>query len=116
MNKKQVILSLLLIMLSLIPSVLLADSSDINIIQNATVSPYDAYTYIAAYKIKNCGTATVDNVVVICEITDGNGYVLRTLTQSWGSLKPGQEAGGTFEYYRPDKSFQVTHRLTIKSK
>ncbi len=88
---------------------------DIKIIENKVTSYYNADTYRVSFKIKNTGSETVDNVVVVCEILDGYGVVLRKLTQSAGSLQAGAEYSGNFDYYRPDISFQVHHRLLVKN-
>jgi len=93
----------------------MASVEDIKVIENKITSYYNADTYRVSFKIKNTGSETVDNVVVVCEILDGYGVVLRKLTQSAGSLQAEAEYSGNFDYYRPDISFQVHHRLLVKN-
>jgi hypothetical protein len=92
----------------------MASIEDILVTANKVNSYYDADTYVVSFKIKNTGSETVNNVVVVCEIIDGYGSVIRTLTQNAGSLQIGEEYAGKFEYYRADKSFQISHRLLVK--
>jgi len=55
-------------------------------------------------------------VVVNCQIVDGYGEELYTQKKFIGPLAPGQENAGEFSYYRPDKSFQVFHKLSLEYK
>ncbi len=113
MKSRFFLLSLTIFVIFLMAQVM-ASVEDIKFIENKITSYYNADTYRVSFKIKNTGSETVDNVVVVCEILDGYGVVLRKLTQSAGSLQAEAEYSGNFDYYRPDISFQVHHRLVIK--
>jgi hypothetical protein len=101
--------------LFMVAAQVMASIDDIQVTENKITSYYNSDTYRVAFTIKNTGSETVNNVVVVCEILDGYGVCLRKLTQSAGSLQAGAEYSGNFDYYRPDKSFQVYHRLIVKN-
>jgi len=89
---------------------------DLRVTEDKVVSGYDCDLYIVSYKIKNFDKVTVNDVVVTCQIVDGYGEELYTQKRFVGSLAPGQENAGEFSYYRPDKSFQVFHKLSLEYK
>ncbi len=114
MRSRIFLLSFIIFVVFLIVRVM-ASVEDIKIIENKVTSYYNADTYRVSFKIQNTGSETVNNVVVICEIVDGYGVVLRKLPQNVGSLEAGAEYSGHFDYYRPDLSFLISHRLVIKT-
>ena len=114
MKTRFFLLSLSIFIVFLMAQVM-ASVEDIQVTENKITSYYNADTYRVAFTIKNTGSETVNNVVVVCEILDGYGVVLRKLSQSAGSLQAGAEYSGNFDYFRPDISFQVSHRLLIKT-
>ena len=108
-------LFLIFMVLFMVAAQVMASVEDIQVTENKVTSYYDADTYRVSFKIKNTGSETVNNVIVVCEIVDGYGVVLRKLTQSAGSLQAGAEYSGDFDYFRPDKSFQISHILLVKN-
>lgn len=114
MKTRLSLLSLSIFIVFLMAQVM-ASVEDIKVTDNKITSYYNADTYRVSFTIKNNGADTVNNVIVVCEIVDGYGVVLRKLSQSAGSLQGGAEYSGVFDYFRPDISFQVSHRLFIKT-
>ena len=90
--------------------------TDVKIIGDNVVSAYGSQNYLISYKVKNTGTLTSQNVIVVCEILDGYGQVLYTQKDFVGPLGAGQEHAGEFSYYRPDTSFLIYHRLSLEIK
>ena len=89
---------------------------DLRFTEDKVVSAYDSDVYIVSYKLKNFDKSTANNVVVTCQIVDGYGEELYTQKKLIGSLSPGQELAGEFNYFRPSTSFQVFHRLSVEHK
>ncbi|HPZ07915.1 MAG TPA: hypothetical protein PL110_07370 [Candidatus Eremiobacteraeota bacterium] len=104
---------LIILIIFLITRSSFASFSNVQITQNQVISAYDNQIYIIAYTVKNTGNTPVRNVVVICQIVDGYDKVLKTITRTY-SLNPGQEQKGEFQYFRPDTSFLIYHKIFIK--
>lgn len=90
------------------------NSNKVQIVRSGVISPYNSERYIVSYKVKNTGNTDANNVIIICNIVDGYGKTITSLTQNAGVLKPGQEYEGEFYYYRSDTSFIVYHVLSVK--